>query len=167
MFLADTNVLLDIFTDDPTWRSWSEKAIRDALLAGGVGINPIVYAETSLAFADTGVLDNQLDNLLLTRLPLPYGAAFRAGRAFLRYRRAGGARSSPLPDFYIGAHAETEGLTLLTRDIGRYRSCFPSLKLVRPRESSRGSFSQWHAKSWSTTAPGGRGNASPSSGAPA
>ena len=103
---------------------------------GIVGINPIIYAETSLEFADTGVLDNQLDNLLLTRLTLPYGAAFRAGRAFLRYRRAGGARSSPLPDFYIGAHAETEGLTLLTRDVGRYRSYFPSLKLTTPRESS-------------------------------
>ena len=136
MFLVDTNVLLDIFTDDQTWRAWSEKTIRDALLMGIVGINPIIYAEISLEFADTGVLDNQLDNLLLTRLALPYGAAFRAGRAFLRYRRAGGARSSPLPDFYIGAHAETEGLTLLTRDVGRYRSYFPSLKLITPRESS-------------------------------
>ena len=136
MFLVDTNVLLDIFTDDQTWRAWSEKTIRDALLMGIVGINPIIYAETSLEFADTGVLDNQLDNLLLTRLALPYGAAFRAGRAFLRYRRAGGARSSPLPTFYIGAHAETEGLTLLTRDVGRYRSYFPSLKLITPRESS-------------------------------
>ena len=136
MIFIDTNVLLDIFTDDQTWRAWSEKTIRDALLMGIVGINPIIYAETSLEFADTGVLDNQLDNLLLTRLALPYGAAFRAGRALLRYRRAGGARSSPLPDFYIGAHAETEGLTLLTRDVGRYRSYFPSLKLITPRESS-------------------------------
>ena len=136
MFLVDTNVLLDIFTDDSTWRSWSERTIRDSLLMGIVGINPIVYAETSLQFADTDVLDHQLGNLLLTRLPLPYGAAFRAGRAFLRYRRAGGMRSSPLPDFYIGAHAETEGLTLLTRDVGRYRSYFPSLKLITPEESS-------------------------------
>ena len=136
MFLVDTNVLLDIFTDDATWRSWSERTIRDALLAGTVGINPIVYAETSLAFADTDALDCHLEFLMLARLPLPYGAAFRAGRAFLRYRRAGGTRSSPLPDFYIGAHAETEGLTLLTRDLGRYRSYFPSLKLVTPQESS-------------------------------
>ena len=136
MFLVDTNVLLDIFTDDATWRSWSERAIRDALLTGVVGINPIVYAETSLAFADTDALDSHLDTLMLAWLALPYGAAFRAGRAFLRYRRAGGTRSSPLPDFYIGAHAETEGLTLLTRDVGRYRSCFPSLNLVTPPESS-------------------------------
>ena len=134
MFLVDTDVLLDIFTDDPTWCPWSESAIRDALLAGTVGINPIVYAETSLGFADTGILDNHLDNLMLSRLPLPYGAAFRAGGAFLRYRRAGGLRTSPLPDFYIGAHAETEGLTLLTRDLGRYRSYFPTLELITPRE---------------------------------
>lgn len=134
--MVDTNVLLDIVTDDATWRSWSEQAVGDALHAGNVGINPIIYAETSLAFADPDALDRHLDTLMLARLPLPYGAAFRAGRAYLRYRRAGGARSSPLPDFYIGAHAETEGLTLLTRDIGRYRTYFPSLQLVTPDESA-------------------------------
>ena len=137
MFLVDTNVLVDIFNDDPTWRSWSESAVRDALVAGTVGINPIVYAEISLGFSDTRVLDDHLEDLMLARLPLPFGAAFRAGRAFLRYRRAGGARTSPLPDFYIGAHAETEGLTLLTRDVGRYRSYFPSLELIAPPEASQ------------------------------
>ena len=136
MIPLDTNVLLDIFTDDSTWRPWSEGAVRDALVAGNVAINPIVYAETSLAFADTDALDSHLDALMLQRLALPYGAAFRAGRAFLRYRRAGGTRSSPLPDFYIGAHAESERLTLLTRDAGRYRSYFPSLTLITPRNPS-------------------------------
>lgn len=136
MFLVDTNVLLDVVTDDATWRLWSEQAICDALHAGTIGINPIIYAETSVAFADTDTLDSHLDTLMLARLPLPYGAAFRAGRAYLQYRRAGGTRSSTLPDFYIGAHAETEGLTLLTRDFGRYRTYFPSLKLVTPQESS-------------------------------
>ena len=136
MFLVDTNVLLDIVTDDVTWRSWSEQAIGEALHAGVVGINPIIYAETSLAFPDTDTLDRHLDTLMLARLPLPYGAAFRAGRAFVSYRRAGGTRTSPLPDFYIGAHAETEGLTLLTRDIGRYRSYFPSLALITPQNST-------------------------------
>ena len=97
---------------------------------------PIVYAETSLAFADTDALDSHLDALMLQRLALPYGAAFRAGRAILRYRRAGGTRSSPLPDFYIGAHAESQRLTLLTRDVGRYRSYFPSLTLIAPRKPS-------------------------------
>ena len=136
MYMVDANVLLDIVTDDATWRSWSEQAICDALHAGTVGINPIIYAETSLAFADTDTLDRHLDTLMLARLPLPYGAAYLAGRAFLRYRRAGGARTSPLPDFYIGAHAETEGLTLLTRDVGRFRTYFPSLRLVTPAHSS-------------------------------
>ena len=134
MIIIDTNVLLDILNDDATWRSWSERAICDALHAGTVGINPIIYAETSIAFPDTETLDRHLDTLMLARLPLPYGAAFRAGRAFLRYRRAGGARTSPLPDFYIGAHADTEGLKLLTRDVGRYRSYFPSLELITPQE---------------------------------
>ena len=92
MVLVDTNVLLDIFTDDATWRSWSERALRDALVAGGAAVNPIIYAETSLAFADAALLDRSLDALLLARLPLPYGAGFLAGRAFLRYRRAGGVR---------------------------------------------------------------------------
>ena len=136
MVLVDTNVLLDIFTDDATWRSWSEQAIRDALVTGSVGINPVVYAETSVAFADPGALDRHLDALMLARLALPYGAAFLAGRAFLRYRRRGGVRASPLPDFYIGAHAATDGLTLVTRDVGRYRFYFPSVKLVTPAEPS-------------------------------
>lgn len=136
MFLVDTNVLLDIFTDDARWRPWSERAVGDALVTGPVGVNPIIYAETSLAFADVNALDRYLDDLMLVRLQLPYGAAFRAGRAFLRYRRAGGARSSPLPDFYIGAHAEADDLTLLTRDAGRYRSYFPSVTLVMPQESA-------------------------------
>ncbi len=134
MFLVDTNVLLDIFTDDARWRSWSEAAVRDALIEGHVGINPIVYAETSLAFADAGLLDHSLDALMLARLPLPYAAGFLAGRAFLRYRRAGGVRTSPLPDFYIGAHAAADGLTLVTRDVRRYRTYFPSVKLVRPAD---------------------------------
>ena len=136
MFLVDTNVLLDIFTDDAMWRPWSERAVGDALVTGPVWVNPIIYAETSLAFADANALDRHLNDLMVVRMQLPYGAAFRAGRAFLRYRRAGGARSSPLPDFYIGAHAEADDLTLLTRDAGRYRSYFPSVTLVTPRESA-------------------------------
>lgn len=135
MFLVDTNVLLDIFTDDARWRPWSERAVGDALVSGPVGVNPIIYAETSLAFADASALDRHLNDLMVVRLPLPYGAAFRAGRAFLQYRRAGGARSSPLPDFYIGAHAEADDLTLLTRDAGRYRSYFPSVTLMTPQDS--------------------------------
>lgn len=134
MFLVDSNVLLDIFTNDSRWRAWSERAVGDALVTGSVGVNPIIYAETSLAFADANTLDRNLNDLMIVRRQLPYGAALRAGRVFLRYRRAGGARSSPLPDFYIGAHAEADDLTLLTRDAGRYRSYFPSVTLVTPQD---------------------------------
>lgn len=136
MFLVDTNVLLDVFTDDRQWRSWSENAIREALIIGPIGINPIVYAETSLAFADAEPLDQLLAELMLERWPLPYHAAFGAGRAYRRYRRAGGARRAPLPDFYIGAHAATDDLTLVTRDTGRYRTYFPSVKLVTPGDDA-------------------------------
>ena len=134
MYLVDTNVLLDIFTDDTVWRPWSERVIQDSLVSGVVGINPIIYAETSLAFTDPRELDHHLNAFMLVRFQLPYEAGFLAGRAFLRYRRAGGVRSSPLPDFYIGAHAEAQGLTLLTRDTRRYRSYFPTVKLVTPRD---------------------------------
>lgn len=138
MFLVDTNVLLDIFSDDPVWRPWSERSIRDSLVSGVVGINPIIYAETSLAFTDPRALDHHLSAFMLVRFQLPYEAGFLAARAFLRYRRAGGARLSPLPDFYIGAHAETQGLTLLTRDMRRYQTYFPAVKLVTPRDLATG-----------------------------
>lgn len=132
MFLVDTNVLLDVFTDDRRWRPWSEEAVHEALVAGPVGINAIIYAETSLAFGDAETLDRQLDTLMLDRLQLPYKAAFGAARAYRTYRRAGGARSAPLPDFYIGAHAETDGLTLITRDARRFQTYFPAVALVAP-----------------------------------
>jgi len=132
MTLVDSNVLLDVFTDDPTWKAWSRQQLRRAILEGGVAIDPIVYAEVSLAFAHARELEAQLRSLEVTKLPLPYEAGFVAGRAFLRYRRGGGERRSPLPDFYIGAHAQVAGMTLLTRDPGRYRSYFPSLALIAP-----------------------------------
>ena len=137
MVLVDSNVLLDIFSDDAIWRPWSEAALHQAVVSSEVGINPIIYAETSLRFDDPEVLDRQLDSLLVQRLPLPYEAAFRAGRSFLEYRRSGGARSSPIPDFYIGAHAELEGLGILTRDVRRFRRYFPSVNLLAPTESSQ------------------------------
>lgn len=117
MTLVDANVLLDLFTADAAWKDWSREHLKDAILDGGGAINPIIYAEVSLAIA---------------KLPLPYGAGFLAGRAYLRYRRRGGERRSPLPDSYIGAHAQVDGLALLTRDPDRYRSYFPSVTLVSP-----------------------------------
>lgn len=132
MVLVDSSVLLDIFTDEPIWKQWSVTALRDARATGLVGINPLVYAEISLAFDSASELDRELDALLLERLKLPFEAGFDAGRAFLKYRRGGGARSSPMPDFYIGAHAALEGLKLLTRDTRRYRAYFPSVALISP-----------------------------------
>ena len=133
MVLVDSSVLLDIFTGDPIWKQWSVTALRDARVAGFAGINPLIYAEVSLAFDSASELERELDALLLERLQLPFEAGFGAGRAFLKYRRAGGARSSPMPDFYIGAHAAFEGLTVLTRDARRYRTYFPSVTLISPQ----------------------------------
>ncbi len=134
MVLADSNVLLDIFGEDPAWSSWSKQALGDALAIGAVGINPLIYAEISVRFEDRASLDAGLEELMLERLNLPYEAAFVAGRAFRRYRRAGGVRSSPLPDFFIGAHAEVADITLLTRDGSRFRTYFPSVRLISPSE---------------------------------
>ena len=134
MFLADSNVLLDIFGGDPSWGRWSKQALRDALAIGAVGINPVIYAEISVRFGDHASLDAGLNELTLERLQLPYEAAFVAGRAFRRYRRAGGVRSSPLPDFFIGAHAEVADITVLTRDVSRFRTYFPTVRLIAPTE---------------------------------
>lgn len=130
--LVDANVLLDVFTADVAWKDWSARELVAALLRGTVAVNPIVYAEVSLAFEAESELDGELRRLGIDRLPLPYAAAFPAGRAFLRYRGEGGARRSPLPDFYIGAHAEVERLPLLTRDARRYRTYFPEVTVVAP-----------------------------------
>jgi hypothetical protein len=130
--LFDTNVLLDIATADVTWLGWSEGQLRAAATQGPILINPIIYAELAPAFATQADLDRWLDPTIFQRLPLPYAAGWLAAQAFVKYRRAGGTKNSPLPDFYIGAHAEAEGLTLVTRDASRYRTYFPSVALITP-----------------------------------
>lgn len=141
MVLVDSSVLLDVITDDPDWVEWSAAQLVRRVDRGGVAINPIVYAEVSIVYAEAGELDRLLAGLELARLDLPWDAAFLAGKAFVAYRRRGGARSAPLPDFYIGAHALVAGIPLLTRDAARYRTYFPKLKLISPasRKSPRGS----------------------------
>jgi predicted nucleic acid-binding protein len=130
--LVDANVLLDVFTADPRWRDWSKNHLRAALDVGEVALNSIIYAEVSLAFAHPQELDAELRRLDIAKLPLPYGAAFPAARAFARYRKDGGERRTPLPDIYIGAQAQVDGLVLLTRDARRYRTYFPEVNLSAP-----------------------------------
>ena len=129
--LVDSNILLDLFTEDPTWATWSETHLAEAFDAGQVVINPIIYAEISVAFKRIETLDEALPPEL-GRERLPWEAAFLAGKCFVEYRRRGGTRRSPLPDFYIGAHAALTGRALLTRDAKRYSTLLPTLTLISP-----------------------------------
>jgi predicted nucleic acid-binding protein len=130
--LVDANVILDIRTEDATWFEWSSNALVETAERMRLAINPIVYAEVSIDAERIEELDDALPEQDYARLSLPYEAGFLAGKAFLRYRRGGGERRSPLPDFYIGAHAAVSGLTLLTRDAARYRAYFPTVELICP-----------------------------------
>ena len=131
--LVDSNVLLDIATDDSAWSSWSSNALERAANEAVLVINPLVYAEVSVRFSRIEDLEAAIPSDLFRRDPLPFEAAFLAGKAFLKYRKQGGGRSSPLPDFYIGAHAAVADLRLLTRDATRYRTYFPTVELISPR----------------------------------
>lgn len=130
--LIDANVLLDIATADPKWMNWSREQIRLASTNGTIAINPIIYAEIAPAFATASDLDAWVGTNVFARLPLPYAAGWMAAQAFIAYRRAGGTRTTPLPDFYIGAHALTDGLVLITRDVARYQTYFPGIRLITP-----------------------------------
>jgi predicted nucleic acid-binding protein len=130
--LVDSNVILDVITDDAEWADWSADQLAEAAQSGALIINPVIYAEVSAGFDRIEDLDEALPAGYYRRLPLPYEAAFLAGQCFVKYRRRGGGQRSPLPDFYIGAHAAIAGFTLLTRDARRYRTYFPSLRIVAP-----------------------------------
>ena len=129
--LVDTNVLLDLLDEDDEWRDWSAAMLARAAGEGPVVINPLVYAEVSVTFDTAEELDVALPVSYFVREPLPWDAAFLAGKAFAAYRRRGGKRAI-MPDFYIGAHAAVAGHTLLTRDPHRYRSYFPKLRILAP-----------------------------------
>ncbi len=130
--LVDSNVLLDVLTEDRRWFAWSTQALADQAEEDVLTINPLIYAEVSVGFVRIEDLDAALPAATFHRLALPWEAAFLAGKCFLKYRKRGGARTAPLPDFYIGAHASVSGMTLLTRDATRYRTYFPKLRLVAP-----------------------------------
>lgn len=130
--LVDSNVLLDVATNDPSWHDWSAEALARAADESVLVINPIIYTEVSAGYETIEELDAVLPRDLYRRDPLPYEAGFLAGKAFLTYRRRGGRKVFPLPDFYIGAHAAVAGFRLLTRDARRYRTYFPRLEILAP-----------------------------------
>jgi predicted nucleic acid-binding protein len=132
--LVDSNVVLDVLTRDPAWGQWSAERLAEALDHGPVVINQIVYGEVSLRFSTIEALDAALAPDRFVRANVPWAAAFLAARCFRTYRGRGGTRTSTLPDFLIGAHAAVLGLTLLTRDTARYRTYFPTVRLVAPEE---------------------------------
>lgn len=130
--LIDSNVLLDVMSQDRQWFRWSAAALEACADQGALCINPIIYAEVSIRFARIEELEDALPAEAFLRLPIPLEAAFLAGKAFVQYRRQRGPRISVLPDFFIGAHAAVAGLRLLTRDPRRYGVYFPSLALIAP-----------------------------------
>ena len=132
MTLIDTNILLDLVTDNPDWFEWSLARLDDAALAGRLLINDIVYAEISIRYDRIEDLDAMLSGTMIQIAPTPRSALFLAGKAYRQYRAAGGTRTGVLPDFFIGAHATVEGWPLLTRDTSRYRTYFPKVTLIAP-----------------------------------
>jgi predicted nucleic acid-binding protein len=132
MFLIDTNVIVDVVSRDPTWFSWSSSALERCAEDGPLAINPIIYAELASGFDRIEELEAMLPEPDWRRLPLPWSAAFLAGRSFLEYRRRGGTRTRTLPDFYIGAHAAVEGLVVVSRDAARFKTYFPRVEVISP-----------------------------------
>jgi len=133
--LVDSNVILDVFTNDEKWFQWSSQTLSRYADDHILVINPIIYAEISVRFDNIEDLEDALPNKFFSRRQIPWEAAFLAGKCFLRYRKMGGKKRSPLPDFYIGAHAAIAGMALLTRDVSRYRTYFPKLKLISPNRT--------------------------------
>ena len=130
--LVDSNVILDVVTEDPKWYEWSAGQLEKLAESHTLVINPIIYSEVSIGFDRIEDLDQALPADFFRRDPLPWDAGFLAGKCFITYRRSGGKRHSPLPDFYIGAHAAVSGIVLLTRDMNRYKTYFPRLTLISP-----------------------------------
>ncbi|HEU4598661.1 MAG TPA: type II toxin-antitoxin system VapC family toxin [Solirubrobacterales bacterium] len=130
--LVDSNVLIDVLSRDSAWADWSSEALSRLGSEGHLVINPVIYAEVSHRYSRRELLDRELPEDAFIRENVPWAAAFLAGKAYANYRGRGGNRRSPLPDFFIGAHAAVAGLRLLTRDSARYRTYFPGLELIAP-----------------------------------
>jgi predicted nucleic acid-binding protein len=132
MIFADTNVLVDVVTNNPIWESWSLRQLEDAALRDRLVIDPVVYAELSIGFAQPGEVDAVLATADISVVEAPRSALFLAGKVFREYRKRGGGRTGVLPDFFIGAHAAVLGAPLITRDARRYRTYFPAIALIAP-----------------------------------
>lgn len=132
MILIDSNILLDLATEDSEWYSWSSAAVAAAGNSSDLVINPVIYTEASVRYASPVEFDSAFPPDFFRRMPLPYTAAFLAGKAHLKYRQRGGMRTSTLPDFFIGAHAAVSGFRILTRDARRFRRYFPTVGLIAP-----------------------------------
>lgn len=132
MVLVDTNVLLDVVDDDPNWADWSQRQMRGQAQVHELLINPVIYTELSMSYRDIAALDRIVEQLRLKFVEIPKPALFLAGKAFLKYRQAGGTRPALLPDFLIGAHAAVLNCAILTRDERRYRSYYPRVALITP-----------------------------------
>lgn len=132
MILVDTNVLLDLVTDDPVWADWSIQQLEAASLNGPLLINDVVYAELAVRYDRIELLETFVAEAALELVAIPRAALFLASKVFTQYRKSGGSRTGVLPDFFIGAHAAVGQLPLLTRDAGRYRSYFPGVELITP-----------------------------------
>jgi len=130
--MVDSNIILDILEEDSAWFDWSRRQLETLSNTCQLVINPVIYAEVSVGFKKIEEVEASLPHSFFIREPIPWEAGFLAGKCFLRYRKAGGSRKSTLPDFFIGAHALIGGMVLVSRDMRRYRSYFPALKLIAP-----------------------------------
>jgi len=136
LLLVDSNVILDVVEDDPAWAKWSQAQLDAALLRGALLINPVIYAEVSIAYRRIEELEDMLSQGEFRVEPIPREALFLAGKVFVQYRKQSGAKTGVLPDFLIGAHAAVAGIPLLTRDLRRYRTYFPKLELISPEATA-------------------------------
>jgi predicted nucleic acid-binding protein len=137
MLLVDTNVLVDVWENDPEWADWSVSQLRAQSQIHPLFINPVIYAELSVTFKSIESLDRAVEDLGVQVAAMPRTALFLAGKAFVQYRSRGGRRTNVLSDFFIGAHAAVERCQILTRDIRRYESNFPTVKLIFPKPATR------------------------------
>ena len=130
--LVDSNIVLDVFLNDPKWADWSESKLDEYDQLGILYINSIIYSEISIGFRRIEDLESAIAKASLRMMEIPKEALFLAGKAYLKYKKRKGIKKTPLPDFFIGAQAAVQNLDLITRDISRYQSYFPTVKLITP-----------------------------------